>query len=437
MTSRWGIVGGGLLGMTLAWELSKRGHCVSIFESGSQPGGLARPWQLGNIIWDRHYHVTLLSDSSLRSLLEELDLDRHMRWSKTRTGFYSRGVLYPFSNAMDFARFPLLNLTEKIRFGLGIIRAARLGSPTEIEGITVEEWLKRLSGEGVFEKLWRPLLRCKLGDDYQTTAASFIWATIHRLYAARRSGLREEMFGYLPGGYARMLETFGTALRTRGVCIHLNARIRAVESGPNAKIGLRFQNETAELFDRIVITTPAPIAAALCPELTSREIELLRGVEYLGIICASLLLSRSLSTFYVTNIVDNSIPLTGIIEMSTLVDREMFQGRALVYLPRYLRHDHEQFDDSDGNIQEELISALRSIHPSLRDDEILACRISRARYVFPRPIVGSSSRRPPIDTSVRALHILNASHIINGTLNVNETVKLAQQQARRLHDLAA
>ena len=36
--------------------------------------------------------------------------------------------------------------------------------------------------------------------------AAFIWATIARMYAARRSGLKEERFGYVPGGYARVLE---------------------------------------------------------------------------------------------------------------------------------------------------------------------------------------------------------------------------------------
>ena len=45
-----------------------------------------------------------------------------------------------------------------------------------------------------------PLLRAKLGDAYQAASAAFIWATIQRLYAARRSGLKKEMFGYVPGG---------------------------------------------------------------------------------------------------------------------------------------------------------------------------------------------------------------------------------------------
>ena len=51
-------------------------------------------------------------------------------------------------------------------------------------------------------------LRAKLGEAYRETSAAFIWATAQRLYAARRSGLKEEMFGYVPGGYARVLARF-------------------------------------------------------------------------------------------------------------------------------------------------------------------------------------------------------------------------------------
>lgn len=423
--------------MTLAWELAKAGNRVSLFEAGSQAGGLASAWHLGDIVWDRHYHVTLLSDSALRGVLGELGLDRDMRWTQARTGFYDGGSLYPFSGAADFVRFPLLSPLEKLRFGAGIYYASRIQSPASIEGLTVEEWLTRIFGKQVFRKLWRPLLLSKLGDDYRSTSASFIWATIRRLYAARRAGLRAELFGYLPGGYARLLETFVCALRRKGVCFHTDAAVQAVGSSPDGAPEIHFANGTVAHFDRVALTIPAPLAASLCPGLTHSEIELLRGVEYEGVICTSLLLRRPLSEFYITNIVDGSIPLTGVIEMSNLVDREMFGGRSLVYLPRYLRPDDPTFRQSDEQIEREGLAALRRMHPSLGEEDVLASRVSRARFVFARPTPGSSSRMPPIDTSLPGIHVLNSAHITCGTLNVNETVQLAQYHARRFHALAA
>ncbi len=55
-----------MLGMTLAHRLARAGHEVTLFEAADELGGLASPWTLGDVVWDRHYHVTLLSDPYLR-----------------------------------------------------------------------------------------------------------------------------------------------------------------------------------------------------------------------------------------------------------------------------------------------------------------------------------------------------------------------------------
>jgi hypothetical protein len=47
-----------------------------------------------------------------------------------------------------------------------------------------------------------------LGENYKNTSASFIWSTIQRMYAARRSGLKKEMFGYVNGGYETINKHF-------------------------------------------------------------------------------------------------------------------------------------------------------------------------------------------------------------------------------------
>src|SRR5436309_7492530 len=116
-SQRWGIVGGGFLGMTLAHRLAQHGQDVTLFEAAPQLGGLAAAWNLGDVVWDRHYHVTLLSDTSLRKILDELGLEQDMRWVQTRTGFYMDGQLYSMSNSLEFLRFPPLSLLGKIRLG--------------------------------------------------------------------------------------------------------------------------------------------------------------------------------------------------------------------------------------------------------------------------------------------------------------------------------
>src|SRR3989454_10667665 len=112
-SQRWGIGGGGFLGMTLAHRLAQHGQDVTPFEAAPGLGGLASAWNLGDVVWDRHYHVTLLSDAYLRALLTELGLEKEMAWVETRTGFYTGGTLYSMSHTIEFLRFPPLSLVNK------------------------------------------------------------------------------------------------------------------------------------------------------------------------------------------------------------------------------------------------------------------------------------------------------------------------------------
>src|SRR5207245_9310640 len=110
MKGRWGIVGGGFLGMTLAHRLARHGQDVTLFEAAPALGGLASAWSLGDVVWDRHYHVTLLSDAYLRALLTELGLEKEMAWVETRTGVYTDGTLYSMPTPIDSSRFTPLSL---------------------------------------------------------------------------------------------------------------------------------------------------------------------------------------------------------------------------------------------------------------------------------------------------------------------------------------
>ena len=123
------------------------------------------------------------------------------------------------SNLIEFFKFPPINLIDKFRLGLTIFIASKIKNWKPLENILVEDWLKKWSGKSVFEKIWLPLLKAKLGDNYKNTSASFIWATIQRMYAARRSGLKKEMFGYVRGGYDRINSHFVDHLVHSGVDI--------------------------------------------------------------------------------------------------------------------------------------------------------------------------------------------------------------------------
>jgi protoporphyrinogen oxidase len=454
------IVGSGFLGLTLALRLANAGAKVTVFESASEIGGLASVWQLGNIEWDKHYHVTLLSDRHTRKIVDEIGLGDQFEWVETKTGFYTDGKLVSMSNTMEFLKFPPLGIISKLRLGGTIFLASKIKDWKRMESISVEKWLTRYSGKKTFEKMWLPLLKAKLGDAYRETSAAFIWATIQRMYSARKSGLKKEMFGYVRGGYASVLKRFEQVLREKGVVIMLDSKVESIEK-TSSGISIQLEEKTAKSaklktqspqriqsvaavsagtsslmpvevsdnsfkFDKVIFTGPSNVAAKVISGLNSEEKEKLNGIKYQGIVCASVLMRNSLSDFYVTNVTDET-PFTGIIEMSALVDKKEFGGNALVYLPKYAAPDDELFEKTDEEIREIFLTALERMYSHFSRKDVVEFKVSKVRQVFPIPTVNYSHKLPAIETSVGGVYVINSAHIVNGTLNVNETVHLAER----------
>jgi hypothetical protein len=275
-----------------------------------------------------------------------------------------------------------------------------------------------------------------------------------------------------------VLERFGKVLLDKGVEIRLNAKVDSIQRLPSGKIRVdtlaarrhrdvkqnvvrpqtkyaRFQAAAAVApgfsgafmsepqfnqgsvvdfpidrgsthFDKVILSCPSGAAARMVPQLRPDEKRMLTDIRYQGIVCASVLMRCSLSKFYVTNITDET-PFTGVIEMSAIVDKREFGGSSLIYLPRYIAPDDELFDKTDDEIQEIYLTGLEMMYPKFRRSDVEAFKISRVRQVFPIPVIDYSQGLAPMRTSVDGVYVVNSSHIVNGTLNINETVQLAEK----------
>jgi protoporphyrinogen oxidase len=428
------VVGGGMLGLVVALRLAQAGRAVTVVEAGSRVGGLAAPWELdgehGPVTWDRFYHVTLASDAALRALLAEVGLEAQVRWRTTRTGYWDGHRLVSASTPAELMRLPGLSPWARARLGATLLAGMRIRDPTALERIPVRRWLERWSGPVAFARFWRPLLEAKLGGAWPDANAAFIWATIQRLTAARRAGLRREELGYVPGGYATVLGALEDRLRRLGVDVRTGAAVTRVETTP---AGMRVHHAAGApvVAGAVVLTTTPGRAAALIDGLTPDERRTWAGIRYQGVVCASLLLRRPLSPYYLTYLVGET-PFTAVVEMTALVDPAELGGHHLVYLPRYASADEEVFAASDAELIDGFLDGLRRIHPGLGTGDVVATRVARAAEVFPIPVLGASARIPPVVTSVPGVYLATSAQIRHGTLNVNETVGAAERAAAEI-----
>ncbi|HEV8198922.1 MAG TPA: FAD-dependent oxidoreductase [Candidatus Polarisedimenticolia bacterium] len=434
------VIGGGVLGLTLAYRLASTGHSVDLLEAEPALGGLAAAHDYGPFTWDRFYHCILPQDTSLLALLADLGLERDLRWARTGTGYYARGRMYDMNGNADFLRFPLLTLTDKARLAAAVIYATRFANPNDLYRVSAEQWLMKICGRHAYTVFWQPLLKAKFGPFHDQVAAVFIYATLVRLFGARSKAAGAESLGYVSGGYRRILERFADKVRAAGGTIRTGTPVTAIietpapaGGGPGARVEWR---GGAGSYDQVFFTAPTRLArkvtaAPFLPHVASVERDHPTSSHYLGVACLVLALEQPLTPYYVLNIGEPSIELTGLIEMTNLVDRmSETEGLSLLYLPRYMDSESKEFEGSDAALRDAMFErGLKRLFPSFDPARARYAGVHRARYVQPLPLVrdGGGPEGDPTPALARPFQVLNTAMLRIATLNNNEVVALVDR----------
>ncbi|HYV17918.1 MAG TPA: FAD-dependent oxidoreductase [Verrucomicrobiae bacterium] len=443
------VVGGGVLGLTLAYRLASAGHQVDLLEAEPSLGGLAAAHDYGPFTWDRFYHCILPQDTSLIALLADLGLEQDLRWARTGTGYYARGRMYDMNGNADFLRFPLLTLVDKGRLAAAVIYATRFANPNDLYRVSAEQWLMKICGKRAYTVFWQPLLKAKFGPFHDQVAAVFIYATLVRLFGARSKAAGAESLGYVSGGYRRILERFAAKVRASGGTIRTGAPVTSITEapapsggGPGARVewrarsGASSTDPAADIYDQVFFTAPTRLArkvaaASFLPHVASVEQDHPTSAHYLGVACLVLALEQPLTPYYVLNIGEPSIELTGLIEMTNLVDRMTeTEGLSLLYLPRYMDSESKEFEGSDAALRDAMFErGLKRLFPSFDPAHARYAGVHRARYVQPLPLVrdGGGPEGDPTPALARPFQVLNTAMLRIATLNNNEVVALVDR----------
>ncbi len=194
------IIGGGISGLTTAYELTRRGHHVTVLDRRETLGGLARSVQIGDRDIERYYHFICGGDQNLIELIAELGLSARLHWRPGKTSYFVQGRMYPFTTPLDLLGFSAISLLSRIRFALHAARCRQMRNWQDIEHLTAQEWLLDTVGSEAYEVIWRPLLQIKFGRYYDQVSAPWLWHRVHRFSQSRHSLWRPEQLGYLEGG---------------------------------------------------------------------------------------------------------------------------------------------------------------------------------------------------------------------------------------------
>lgn len=419
-----GIIGGGLVGLTTAYRLAQRGIDVSVYERDAQLGGLAGTADLDGIPVDRYYHVVLPTDDRVRGLAAELGIgDDRFRFRTTGVGFYQQGRLTSMSSGRELLTFPGLSALDKARLGTFAIRCQLKGGYDDLEQLSLEFWLRKVCGDRLYESLWEPLLDSKFDGRYDDLPATYLWARTRRMGATRDKAAREVM-GTIDGGYQVLVDALAAAIRGLGGEVLTSTPVLHVPAAGGRAVGVALADGLRR-HDHVVTTQLRPgLAGVLAPELDDAV-----GPDpcrYLGVVCVVARVKRSISPYYSVNITDRRIPLTTVVETTHVVDPER-AGGTLLYIPKYVAPDNPDLDRPADEIRAEYLAHTRTMFPALREEDVLATHVARARVAEPVHVLGSPRPQAADLFPAPGLATASSAHVYPELVNGQAVIGVADR----------
>jgi len=417
---RIGVIGCGITGLTAAYELSKSGHDVELFESDEAVGGIAGAMQMDGFYLEKYYHHFFKSDIHIISLLEELGLRSELLWQESSMGYYTDNTAYEFGTPSSLLKFKPLTIMDKFRFGISVLRLMAVKEWHPLEAVTAKEWLIRNAGMKAFLKVWKPLLITKFGKQYDRVSMAWMWGKIKLRGTSKENG--REVLGYINGSSRLLFERLTERLRDNGVRINLKCRVRAIKRD-NTGLSIETQ-QGCQSFDRIIAAVPLHVFGELAGDILPEEyIEKTRAIEYTSVICMVLMLKRPFSRFYWLNIGDESIPFGGLIEHTNLLDKSLYNNKTVLYISNYLYKTNELYSMGSDELLQEYIPYLKKINPEFNESWIEKVYTYKDEYAQPIIKCGYSGLKPEFETPAAGLYTAGMCNIYPEDRGVNYAVR--------------
>jgi Protoporphyrinogen oxidase len=422
-----GVVGGGVLGTSLALRLAQAGAKVTVVERGPSLGGLAGTMDFGGHEVDRFYHVITPADRRMIEMAEEVGLGDQLRFNPVGAGFFADGEMHDFNGIGDLLRFSPLSPPARLRLGWFVAQCQLRSSYDRLDSIPLETWLRRHCGRQVWERIWKPLLDSRFDGDPSGLPATYLWARTRRMSGARKGGSGGEEMGHIVGGHQRLIDAMVDRARALGVETRTNAPVTGLATAEDGSVtGVDLDGETLD-FDLTIPTLQPPTLRFLLPE---RHQGLLAPYpeRWLGCVCVIIKVRRSLLPYYAVNITEKT-PVTSAIETTQVLGTDHTDGLHLVYLPKYCDPDAPEQTEDDESVYRRFTDYLARLSPGFSRDEVVDWTVQRAKLVEPVHALraGGEARVAPVWPGVEGLALASNAQIYPELLNGDSVMGFAER----------
>ncbi len=420
------IIGGGIAGLTSAYQLQKKGYNIILLESNSQLGGLGTFFKYKNKWVDKFYHCIMPSDEPLLELLNEIGLKDKLYWKPTRMGFIVDRKRYPFNSPIDLLRFKPISFFNRLRFGIVSIAIRYLGKGKDLDNLPIEDWFKNLYGKTIWDKILKQLFLSKFGDHAGNLPSLYIW---QRLGREKNKAMR----GYINGGLKTIIDKLEEKIKELGGEIKTNTTVKRIEHSGN-KINILLNDNSTITSDWVISTIPIPSFAKAIEGTNIENNFTDPNLTYQGVVNALFILNKPLDNFYWAPVVNSETEFDGVVEMTELIKKEQYNNNHAVYVMKYCHRDSDLFNEKESQIAKRWKKQLLNLYPDLKisDSNIIDIKIFKAPFVEPIYPLGYNKIKPEINVKNTNILLASSAQVYPNITSWNASCGLANRVVQQL-----
>ncbi len=410
------VLGAGVAGLAAAYEFGKQGKRVLVLEKSAEPGGALHATKVKSYYVDDFYHHVFPRDTRTIKMCKELGVT--IDWKYVTTAFFEKGIFCRLTKPQDLFTFKILSWKNKFALGRLMLKLKLISASDypSYDNISAKDFLIKYSNQETYERFFRPLLQSKFGGDLARISAAWL---IERIKWRSERNLRGEKLGYIRGGFQVLTDAMVKEIEKRDGRVELNATVKGVKLLKNSA-RVSFNDEEIEA-DTLVSTLPPRILTQFVnlPKSYAKKLE---SLEYQGACCVLVGLSKPLTPYYWTNILEPA-RFGATIEQTNFVDASNYEGDHLVYLASYPDKKSDVWKMSEEEAGKEYLADMHRIFGKQEVRWHKVFRLGASGLIYH---MGILENIVPVSTPISNLYVAGMFNSYPER-SIDRSVELAQQ----------
>ena len=324
------IIGGGLAGISTAYQLSLKGYeDITIFETKDKLSGLVLTHKTSdNIEIENFYHHIFATDKFILGMIKKFSLDNKLFFKKVITSHLIENKIYTLGSLKSLFLTNLFKPFSKIRFVLAVALIKYSPLPGFFsKNQSAVNFSKRFFGKSIHKSIWLPLLKKKFSSSYNLVSSSWLISRIR---------CRSIQLGYLEGSFTILINKFIEILNKSGVKIRFNCEVKSVSILEDKKINL-LTSKKEFMKDIVIFCCPQNIASKIIDKKNKNLA--VDFFEYLSATCVIIYLDKKPFKDYWINYCDDDNKALALINHSVFLNQSNIKS-----FPVYVAYYHNKKD---------------------------------------------------------------------------------------------